>query len=254
MGILLFDKNADFSTNSLGHAGLYTSVTSNLRGLFELRRSLSKSRQNSAPDNDLAASIAAGVTFTPTSMNLSAVGQVTFSDGPANTGANTIAMIVKIKTGGTTGDRVLGSLTPNPTADGAFYFVHYNLRTQIYTTFFDSQADGGAYSGQSQAFFDSGASDEGTFQMFVGTVESEDSIKLYHPASGAIVSAALSAGQFAYYRQSVADRNFGGLLAGASAAQAVSVFANWDRALTSGEVATFYSEMKDQLGRIGLQI
>ena len=255
MGILLFDKNADFSANSLGHAGLYTSVTSNLLGLFELRRSAAKARKNSAPANDSEASIGAGPVFNATSVDLSAVGQITFPSGPANGGENTVAIIMKVKNGGGASDMPIGSFPSGATDNGAAYLSHFNRRFQFETTLFNSQSAPTTYVANANAWLDAPAdgSLDGTFQLIVVTLKSADALKLYWPARNQVKTTTIAADRFAYFNQGVANANFRGLSNG-SVQQGVSMFAYWDRALTASEVATFYGEMKKQFGRIGLAI
>ena len=256
MGVLLFDKNADFSANSLGHAGLYTSVTNNLLGLFELRRSAAKARKNSAPANDLEVSIGGAPVFNATSMDLTAVGQITFPTGPANGGENTVAMIVKVKNGGGSGDSPIGSIAAvSAVSAGACYFIHWNRRLQFDTTLFNAQTGTPTYVTNASAYLDApgDGSLDGTFQLVVATLKSEDALKFYWPARNQVATTPIVAGRFAYFRQDVANRNWRGL--GSNAIQqGVSMFAQWDRALTASEVATFYGEMKKQFGLFGLLI
>lgn len=255
MGVLLFDKNADFSANSLGHAGLYTSVTTNLLGLFELRRSAAKARQNSAPAYDTTVSLTAGVAYNATSVDFDAVGEAAFPTGPANGGENTVAMIVKVKNSGGSGDSPIGSIPASVTANGACYFIHWNRRLQFDTTLFNAQTGTPTYVANASAYLDApgDGSLDGTFQLVVATLKSEDALKFYWPARNSVATTAIAAGRFAYFNQSVANRIWRGNGSNTTQ-QGVSMFAHWDRVLTAGEVATFYSEMKEQFGLIGLTI
>lgn len=255
MGILLQDKSADFSAISLGHAGLYTSITEGLEGLFELRRSQSKARNNSAPSNDLPATVGGGSVLSPISMALSAQNQINFPSGPTNSGALTIALIIKIKNGGAATDYPIGSVVSSPTSNGSAYFTHYNRQVRFDCTLFNAQNEPAVFVANASALFNapsSGALD-GTYQLFVATVKSQDSLNLYWPAIGQISSASIPAGRFAYFNQSAAGRAWRGL-AGGTAAQELSMVAYWNRAISPAEVKTFYGEMKRQFSQIGLVI
>ena len=256
MGVLLFDKNADFSANSLGHAGLYTSVTNNLLGLFELRRSAAKARKNSAPANDLEALIGGTPVFNAMSMDLTAQGQITFPTGPVNGGENTVAMIVKVKNGGIINDQPVGSSVGSPIINGSCYLVNYGRRFQFDATLFDAQELPATYVANASAGLNApvDGSLDGTFQLIVGTLKSQDALKLYWPATNQVATTAIVSGQFAYFNQEVSNRNWRGLGGSGTAVQGVSMFAHWDRALTADEVATFYGEMKKQFGLVGLLI
>lgn len=255
MGILLLDKNADFSANSLGHVGLYTSVTTDLTGLFELRQSAGKARQNSAPDNDNELVVSGTPTFNATSIDLTDVGQLTFPMGPANGGENSFAAIIKIRNGGSSSDATLGTVPPAPTTNGACYFRHWNRRMQFETTIHNAQTGTPTFVEVSTAYHDapSDGSLDGTFQLFVATLESETALKIYWPARNALKTTSLSAGKFAYFNSAATNWKCRGK-AGTTDQQSVAMFAHWERVLTADEVATFYGEMKKQFGLIGLVI
>lgn len=255
MGILLFDKNADYSTGGVGHAGLYTSVGSGLQSLFETRRSAVKTKQNSAPGNSLEAQIVGTPTFNSTSVDVTAAGQIVFPSGPVNTGENSFAVILKIKSGGVSSDYPLGSVTTTATSSGSCYFTHYNRRVQFETTVFNSQNTPTTYTSNKIAFIDfpSDGSLDGTFEMFVVTLKSENALRLIRPKTNSLVTTALTAGQFAYFNQSVANRNLRAL-GGGTAQQGISMVAHWNRVITDTEVTTFYNEIREQYSLLGLSI
>jgi len=253
MGILLYDKNADFSANALGHAGLYTSVTDNLLGLFELRRSASKASQNNAPGNDEAAFIVSGLTFSATGTQFSAPSQIIFPTRPSNGGENTIAAILTIKGGGSGGDTVIASAPATSGADGFLQLSTYTAGVVIYTR------DSASQSSMSGSTLKSAAasglvSHVGENLLVVGTVKSEGAIKLYIPKLSIVVTTSL-AGRFIYFNTLAGDNKF---MAPGSAAlsqpQNASMFAHWDRELSAVEVDTFYLEMKKQFSLLGLAI
>lgn len=252
MGILLLDKNANFSGAPVGNAGLYTSVTSGLLSLFETRRNASKARQNSAPASNLEAGIAGG-TFNATSMDFTAVGQVTFPTAPVNAGENTVAIILKIKNGGTGSDSPVGSFSGSATTTGAAYFVNYNRRVSFESTAFNSQTSPSTFVANKSAYLDMPAdgSLDGTFQMFVATLKSEVGLTLYRPSTGASSTAAMTAGQFAYFSPSAVNFRANG---NGTGQQGVAMFAHWNRVLTPSEISTFYAEMRDQYAMLGLTI
>lgn len=254
MGLRLVDKSADYSAISVGHAGMFTSVTANLRGLFELRRNAAKARQNSAPANDLEAQIGAP-TFAATNIVASAVDQVVFPHEPSNGGENSFAMVLQVKNGGAIAtDIPFGRFNGNATLDGAVYFTHANRAVRFESTLFASQS-GGAYTenGVAQITMASDGSLDGTWQLVVGTVKSASSVRLYWPSRQQVVSTALTASQFSFFRQGVTRGRLASLpLAGA--AQGVAVAAYWDRELSSAEVNTFYSEIKRQTALYGLAV
>ena len=256
MGILLYDKNADYSAVSVGHAGLYTSVTDDLLSLFELRRSASKAGNNSAPANPVRASIAGAPTFYDTSMGLTATGQIVFPSQPTNGGETTAAIILKIKNGGSSPDQPFGSSTTTPATNGICYFAHYNRELTFQSTLFDAQELPATYQASVSAALTIGTGEyDGTFQLFVATLKSEDAVKLHWPKRGLVGSVAIASGRYAYFNQApaLAGRRWAAR-AGGSANFEGSMFAHWDRVLSDDEIATFYAEMKEQFGLIGLEI
>ena len=121
------------------------------------------------------------------------------------------------------------------------------------TTLFDAQTGTPSYVANASAFLDATAGDDGTFQLIVATLKSEDALKFYWPARNSVATTAIAAGRFAYFNQTVANRNWRGN-ASNTTQQGVSMFAHWDRALSQSEINTFYGEMKEQFGLIGLTI
>lgn len=257
MGIIIYDKNADFSATKVGDAGLYTSLTTNLDALFETRLNASKTANNSAPSNSAKALVPGPLTYAATGVSFNTPSAVVFPVGPNNAGANSFAMIIKIKNGGATTDYVLGSYSANPVTHGSIYITNWNRRVQLQTTLFDSQTSPATYTTNGTVYVDAPAdgSLDGTHQLVVATVHSQDAVKLYWPKYGLVSSQTLTSSQFAYYNLAGAASNFKMAVTGTGlATQEVTMFAHWNSILSAGDVNTFYGEMVPQFERVGIII
>ena len=246
MGTLFTDKAADYSAISVGHAGLYTSVTSGLLALFETRRSASKAINNSAPGG-AEGSIIGSPTFGATNMQASFGAGETFLTKPS--GSHTIALVVVTKNGGSSSDIAVGSFSASAVTTGATYFTMYNQRLTLAST---SYATGAAppLSGNSNinAYIDFTLVQP---ELVVGVVESGVSARLYHPRTGLVVTTAATGRDFVYDNPTL-YQTFP--VAGSGATFNESLFAHWNRVLTPAEIATFYSDIRSQYALLGLSI
>lgn len=256
MGILLYDKSANFSAVKVGDSGLYTSLTTGLDGIFETRLSASKTAFNAAPSATSICLITGSPTYSTTSVNLTTAGAITFPVNPGNGGGNTIAFVIKIKNGGNTTDIPIASYPTNANADGALWIRNFNRTTYALATYFNSQTTPNTIGGNvttSLAAPSNGSLDD-TFQLFVVTLQSESGLTIYWPKYASSATAALTAGQFAYFNTASATNKFKALYSTSGLAQDLSMFAHWNTVLTSTQINTFYMELAQQMVRFGVTI
>ena len=250
MGILLRDKNADFSSNLVGHAGLYTSVTGNLKALHELRRSAAKVVKNSAPGMPDGSTFGSP-TYAATNITTTNANGVAFNTKPAN-GGLTVATLVKMKNGGATSDTVVGitALGSGATA-GSLWFHLYNRRIQFnaYSYAAGSVPPLTGYDTKA-AYQDFTAASDGLYEMFFGVLENGVSLRLYHPKTGTLTTASATGRDFCFDNPpSVQTHPWSG-----TTAQDQALFAHWSSVLTPTQMNTFYAEMKAQYALLGLTI
>lgn len=244
MGTRFTESGADYSTISLGHAGLYTSVSTGLVALFETRRSASKAINNSAPGS-APGTILGAPTFSAGSAAVAPANKVSFATKPA--GSHTIIAILKVKNGGTTADGVVGSYL-NPTTAGAAYFTASNWRVSVEAVVFPAGAVP-PLSGAAGLIASIDMPAVANFEMVAAVMESGVSLRLHRPKTGTLVSATAVGKDFAFNNPG----DYGTVPLGA-AAQDVALFAQWNRVLTPAEIATFYAEIQPQYARLGLAI
>lgn len=248
MGLAFIDKNADFSAFSLGHLGLYTSVTSGLLGLFETRRSIPKTAQNSAPGG-AGATMLGAPTLSAGSALVSNGNGVIFPTAPnAN---HTIAVVAKMKAGGSiSNDMAIGSWSAATySAKGAAYFAFANYQARIEAMVYTAGATPPLSSAATKAATLTLPS-VASFEMLVGQLESGVSIRLYHPKTGVVATTSAIGQDFA----NNAALSYQTIPNPAGPAQDVALFAHWSRVLTPEEIATFYAEIRPQLARISVSI
>lgn len=253
MGLLLLDKNADFSAVSLGHAGLYTSVLSGLLALHETRSSSSKAAQNSAPDGTTTALVTGSPTFSATNVAVTTANQINFGVQPGSSN-NTFALVLKIKSTGATSDCIAGAIVPaTAIAAGGCYFLHGARRVTFSSTLSTTPGAPLAYAGNTDALINLPAdgSTDGTYEMFVAVLENQVSLRLHRPKTNTVYTAPITAGRYFAFTSSAPAFT---TLPTTLVAQNLSLFAQWSRVLTPTEIATFYAEMKSQLGLLGLSI
>lgn len=250
MGLLLVDKTADYSANSIGHAGLYTSVTGSLEALHELRRSASKAINNPVPGKS-GAGVFGSPVFSAASVQTDPSKGVMFGSKPAN-GGLTVATIVKVKTGGSTSSTVVGTpATGNGPSTGALWFYNYNQRVAFQAYSYPSGAVPplSGYDTKS-AFQDFLAGSLGAFELFFGVLENGVSLRLYHPKTGTLVTSSATGRDFCFD----ASPRFQTHPWNGTEQQDQAMFAHWSRVLTPTEMNTFYNEMQTQYSRLNLII
>jgi len=252
-GILLVDKNADYSAIAVGHAGLYTTVTSGLLSLFETRGSVGKTEQNSAPANAAPAVISGAPVFSTDGVTLTTAGQISFPSRPSNGGENTFAAILELKGGGQVGDAIVGSVPGTPNDNGSIFLSTNSSGISVYARTYDSQS-----AATGLATISSVQSLPGEFGkrfLVVVTAKSEDSLTLYVPRAGATKATALAAGRFLFFNGASGSSGlFRAPATTVTQSQNLSMFAHWNRALSAGEVSTFYGEMRQQYERLDIAV
>lgn len=251
MGIMLYDKNADYSANGVGHAGLYTSVTSGLQALHELRRNGSKALNNAAPGKPNGSAFGSP-TYLATSVTTTNANGVIFGSKPAN-GGLTVATLVKMKNGGVLTDSVVGlnALGASSIAAGSLWFYLYNRRIAFNAY---SYALGAVppLTGHTEigAFQDFTAGSDGLYELFFGVLENNVSLRLYHPKTGTLTSTSATGRDFCFDNpKNIQTHPFSG-----TTAQDQAMFAHWSRVISPTEMNTFYTEIKEQYALLGLTI
>lgn len=250
MGILLYDKNADYSATSVGNAGLYTSVTGNLKALHELRRNASKTINNSAPGM-LSGSVFGTPTYAATNITTTNANGVIFNSKPAN-GGLTVAIVVKMKTGGAITDSVVGINNLGAAATvGSLWFYLFNRRIAFnaYSYPAGSVSPLSGYNTIS-AYQDFTAPSDGLYEMFFGVLENGISLRFYHPKTSTLTTTSATGRDFCFDAPANIQTN---PLAGTTAHDQ-SMFAHWSAVLTPTQMNTFYAEIRDQYALLGLTI
>lgn len=249
MGILLIDKNADYSSSAIGYLGISTSVTAGLESLFELRTNSQRASRNLANDN--TASVAGSPTFGALATDFNAIGQMVFPTKPSNLGENTFAFLLKIKNGGASNDAVVGSFPVSHYSNGGVYIVHYNRTVILESTSFPTVSGGSSTNVNAYLAMPASGELDGSYQLFFATVKSGVGVTLQHPLGNAVVSTATS-NYFNYNPNS--SNNYNVLPLGSGTQQSLGLFASWNRVLTSQEITTFYNEAKAYYAKNGLTI
>lgn len=252
-GILLVDKNADYSAIAVGQAGLYTEITAGLRGLFDLRVSAAKASYNAAPNNNQSA-IVAGAVFDAQGATVDALGDIVFPTGPINgTNGMTIAAILQIGASGSATNSVVGSTPVADTTNGSAMIAHSNNGTLV-ANVYRSTSPTSMVGVVNETLSMSLTAVAGTYQLIFLTLQSEVGMTLYRPATGQTSTKAVSAGEYFYFNQNIGDRSWRSLGWTGLTPRRISMFADWSRVLSNSEMGAFYNEMKRQYGRQGLVI
>lgn len=243
MGLVIVAKNADFSANPVGHAGLYTTITDALESLFESRRSAGKSIHNSAPEK-LDGSVTGSPTFSATSAICDISNKIVYPSKPS--GDHTIAIVMKTQNGGANSNSPAGAMGAALATTGGSYFAHYNWRVDIKALSYASATPPLSSGTTITASITTDAA--ARYELFLATVVSGVGLKLYQPRTGASAFTA-SARYFAQDN----PQNFRMVPGGAASFENL-LFAHWSKVLSAGEIDTFYAEMKEQFARIGVAI
>jgi hypothetical protein len=250
MGILLIDKNADFSATSVGFAGICTSITSGLTDLFALRENNTKSTFNAAAGYDDALSTAGIPTYSANSAICSTTAQLSSQNAPTPGATdNTLIVVLKRKAGGSlVSDMAVGANVELST-NGGIYILNANYQVKFEC---GNYAAGSVPPlsgiGATMAAITTLAS-VAEFDLFAGISDADVGVKLYHPKTGTLVSMANTAG-----RQIIFDSP-GNFKIGASAvAMELALFARWNRVLSTAEVDVFYADVLPQLAAVGISI
>jgi hypothetical protein len=137
IGLLATNPSADYSASSVGVIGPYTAVT-NLKGLFDLRDSHARARYNHGVFGGRPCLLnrAAPPTWSAGHVSTTAVGQLTFPDGPLHDADNTIFAIFEAhRAGGAIPQSPFGISLASPNLRGQFLIANGPnfLRAYTYT-------------------------------------------------------------------------------------------------------------------------
>lgn len=248
MGILIVDQAADFSAAPVGHAGLYTSLSTGLLALHEIRRSNSKAINNAATVQ-ANGSVIGAPTWSAASGAITQANSVLFGTRPQS-GGMTFASIFKIKNGG--GNLpIFGSSPGTSVTQGLVEMQHYNRRITFHAY---SYAAPGTPPLASQtditAFKDLTVTEDGTYELFFGVLEDAVSLRLRRAKDASTVTTT-TARYFSFDN----PKPFRTMIeTGTAETQDISMFGAWSRVLTPAEMITFYAEMQQQFALLGLTI
>jgi len=248
-GLQLIAKGADFSAIAAGVIGLTTSVTSGLQVLHFLGRgSAAYAVKNYAPGGTDAV-VSGSPTFSEPGMAGNVSNNIRFGAKPTDHGFS-MAAVFKNRPGAITISYPAGSHIVAALTQGATYF-ELNTSNAALTSI--SFPDGSSPPLSSATTLKASIAKVAgaTWEMYIGDVEDNASVRLYHPKDGTSASAAASTRDFVYDN----PNNFSApLFTTGSATDDVALFASWNRLITPEERATFYAEMKAQLSPFGVAI
>ena len=250
MGTKFVEIGADYSAISLGHAGLYTSVSSGLKILHEIRRSASKAVNNSAPGGPKGTILGSPV-FSAASTLVSGGNGIKFGVGPAN-GSSTFVVTVKVKnTGNTTLNVISGVVSDNPVIYGAAYFSVSDLQVRFDAISFPlgSTPPYSGYSTRSAFTVFPSDSPDGSEELLFAVMESNVSLRMYHPKTSKVITTDAVGRDFLFNTPALFQTSNPG-----GAAVETALFGYWNRVLTPAEMNTFYAEIKTQYAQIGLVV
>jgi len=246
MGLRLIASGADYSANNVGYAGLYTSVTNGLKGLYEMRENKFRARHNAAQNGSIA-TITGNPAFDSQKMQITLANALDTGIKPQN-GGYSFAVVMNLRTGTTSGDEVIQSWTSGTTTEGLFRLAHHNRAFSMTVYSYPSQTL--PLSGYTSHSLSLTRSTEG-YELIVGTATDGDGIRLYRPQAGTTQFSAAAGRFFAFTTLSPTIRTARNTLA---ANQDVAMFAWWNRPIDATEVNTFYNEIKTQMESYGLAI
>lgn len=225
MGLQLIVKNEDFSAISVGKLGLYTTINTDLVGLFCLSSAFGTPITNFA--GGPAATIVGSPTVESSGVTSDQSNYIDFNIVPA--GDRTMAFV--IQNNGVTNTQHFSSFAGSPT------FGEY-LMLSGSTIGFESVKLGNApYPSVASAVRD---------ELAAVIIDNGVGGTLYLPRTGASATKASTTSQnlTTEYRTHID--------ASGKPAGKVMAFAYWSRVLTTGELDTFYNEMKAQLSALGV--
>ena len=251
MGILLIDKNADFSANKVAVLRIATTITANLKALYELRSDAKTALYNIAT-NKASGTQLAQPAYSNTATTFTGK-QISLPNILSNNGENTIAFIIKVKPDGAATDLAFGRFTAAPTVDGADYVLS-GARTVTASFGGFTSSTGGAFIETIRPTLAFDSSYDNTYQLVIATFKSQVGGSIYHPKTGQTNTVKIGANEYFYIKQDAADGGINFTGRSTDPQQSVAMYAQWDRVLTQSEIAQFYNEMKTQYARIGLTI
>lgn len=222
MGLQIIVKNEDFSAIRVGKIGLYTSISSELMGLFCLSSVFGEQNFNFGSGVD-----AATVGVPPVSANGVTSDQSNYIDFKIiPSGSRTMAFV--LANDGTTNKTHFSSFAPAPT---------YGEYTRLNGTNLNFESSKNTTMSSPSAVRD---------EMALVVINNKINTNLYIPRTGGVVTYNTATPQDTStgYRTSIN-------VAGTAASRSM-LFAYWNRALSSAEINTFYTEMKSQLAALGV--
>lgn len=247
MGISIVDKTADYSSVSLGFNGIYTSATDGLVAIHELRGSVPRIINNAASDKSDAKVIGAPVI---TNNRTTVTNGNTVDMGVKPIGQRTVAIVAKMRTSGVYNKGlILDNWNYGDTTNGGDV---YRLYSHIFA------AQGLAHTDATPSntldidvIASIAVTDIVGDELFVVTMQDNVGLTIYHPRTDRKVFTATPNKFFSTklpqsYRFVRTDF--------LSESQDVSLFALWNRPLTSEEIAKLYKDLQPQMDNIGISI
>ena len=225
MGLQLIVKNEDFSAISVGKLGLYTTINSGLVGLFCLSSTFGTPITNFASGSD--ATIVGSPTVDSNGVTSGQPNYIDFNIVP--TGDRTMAFV--LRNNGVTNTHYFSSFAPSPT------FGEYVKLSGSSISFESLKLGSAPYPTVASAARD---------ELAAVIIDNGVGATLYLPRTGASATKASATSQdlTTEYRTHI---DVSGIPSGE-----VMAFGYWNRVLTTGELDTFYNEMKAQLSALGV--
>lgn len=256
---------ADYSANSIGVIGPYTTVP--LKGLFDLRISHEWARYNHA-GFDLRPCLvnrAAPPTWASGHVSSTAVGQIVFPDGPLHNSDNTIFGIFEAhRAGGALPQSPFGtSISTSPNMRGQLLIANGPNHLRFYT--YTRAAPDNFLSAGTQRFatyqYPTGGSLDNVFIFVVGVLRNGAGMDLYVPgvnAAAPVGTLSLTGSDLFFAGAEPAQQNFHELRYRTSAfigsTEKTRCFGYDHRALSLSEINQLHTDLKAYYAGLGLSV
>lgn len=214
-GLKALVPGADYSANSVGVIGPYTTVP-DLKGLFDLRVSHEHARYNHAffGARPCLLNRAAPPTFSTGHMSTTAIGQIAFPDGPLHNSDNTIFAIFEAhRAGGALPQSPGGISITSPNLRGQFMLSNGPNYLYVYT--YTRSAPDNFLSSGTQRFarylYPANGSLDNQMIFVVGVIRNGAGLDLYVPgidAAAPLATLSLTGSDLVFFGAEAAQNNF----------------------------------------------
>lgn len=239
MGIMITDKNADFSAVSVGFAGLYTEVSTGLVALHELRDSTARTVNNAASDES-ASFVLGAPAYSEGSVAITPANTIDFGVRP--TGERSFAFIANIPSTLIADYAFISSTKKNNTLIGGDVVVTYSSYAVHETNTYPSATT--PLTTPLKVSTSLPVPSTNAFELIVVTLKNGVGVTVYHPRLGTSKFTAVAAGQV-FATDNAPSYKL--LRDDTKGSYNVAMFALWNRPLTAAEVTQFYADIKPQM-------